>query len=93
MAKKTNCTINGKEYYRIYRKVGMKVNKLGIWVDDRRSFYGSCKKEAEEKYQEFMERKKAGAVSDRCLGQLIDQYIEDVFKICDLANSTKAKYI
>lgn len=93
MAKKTNCTINGKEYYRIYRKVGMKVNKMGIWVDDRKSFYGSCKKEAEEKYQEFMERKKAGTVSDRCLGQLIDQYIEDVFKICDLANSTKAKYI
>ena len=81
MAKKTNCTINGKEYYRIYRKVGMKVNKMGIWVDDRKAFYGSCKREAEEAYQEYMERKKSGqSVNTACLGQLIDRYIDAVFK-------------
>lgn len=94
MAKKTNCTINGKEYYRIYRKVGMKVNDLGIWVDDRKAFYGSCKREAEEKYQEYMQRKKSGqSVTNACLGQLLDQYIEEVFKLSELANSTKVKYI
>ena len=69
MAKKTNCTINGKEYYRIYRKVGMKLNKLGIWVDDRKAFYGSCKREAEEQYQEYMQRKKAAyPMKSRSLG-------------------------
>ena len=94
MARKTNCTINGKEYYRIYRKVGMKVNDLGIWVDDRKAFYGSCKREAEEKYQEYMNRKKSGqAVTMACLGQLLDQYIEEIFKPSDLASSTKSKYI
>ncbi|MCI7301553.1 MAG: site-specific integrase [Clostridiales Family XIII bacterium] len=94
MAKKTNCTINGKEYYRIYRKVGMKVNKMGIWVDDRKAFYGSCKRDAEEKYQEYMERKKSGApITERCLGQVMDQWIEEVFNPSNLANSTKVKYV
>ena len=93
MAKKTNCTINGKEYYRIYRKVGMKRNKLGIWVDDRKAFYGSCKREAEEEYRRYMERKKVGMGSEQCFGQLIEQWIEEVFKYSDLANSTKVKYI
>ncbi|MCQ4638006.1 site-specific integrase [Anaerovorax odorimutans] len=93
MAKKTNCTINGKEYYRIYRKVGMKVNELGIWVDDRKAFYGSCKREAEEEYQKYMERKKAGTVTNKCLGQVIDQWVENVFKASDLSNSTKGHYI
>lgn len=93
MAKKTNCTINGKEYYRIYRKVGMKRNKLGIWVDDRKAFYGSCKREAEEEYQKYMERKKAGTTEDNCLGEVIENWIEHVFKYSDLARSTKSKYI
>ena len=93
MARKTNCIINGKEYYRIVRKVGMKVGKYGIWVDDRKSFYGSCKREAEEKYREYMEHKKNGQSANVCLGELIDEWVEDVFKGCELANSTKVKYI
>ncbi|MCI7302202.1 MAG: site-specific integrase [Clostridiales Family XIII bacterium] len=94
MAKKTNCTINGKEYYRIYRKVGMKVNKMGIWVDDRKAFYGSCKREAEEAYQEYMNRKKSGqTATETCLGQVMDQWVQEVFKSSSLAKSTKAKYI
>lgn len=94
MAKKTNCTINGKEYYRIYRKVGMKVNALGIWVDDRKAFYGSCKREAEEKYQEYIQRQRSGqSTTEACLGQLIEQYINTVFKFSKLAESTKNQYI
>ncbi|MCI9597382.1 MAG: site-specific integrase [Firmicutes bacterium] len=95
MAKKTNCTINGKEYYRIYRKVGMKVNKMGIWVDDRKAFYGSCKREAEEQYQEYMRRKKSGVSSDRqVLGELADNYIYHVFvNDPSYADSTKQQYI
>ena len=76
MARKTNCTINGKDYYRIYRKVGMKVNKDGIWVDDRKAFYGSSKKEAEQQYQEYMKRKESGLNGSMCLGQHIDEYID-----------------
>lgn len=93
MAKKTNCTINGKEYYRITRKIGMKRNKHGIWVDDRKTFYGSCKKEAEEKYQEYMEQQKTGTAISDCFGEVIEDWIEHVFKYSDLARSTKAKYI
>ena len=95
MAKKTNCTINGKEYYRIYRKVGMKRNKLGIWVDDRKAFYGSCKREAEEEYQRYMERKKAGISNEnQVFGVLAEQYIYNVFvHDPNYADSTKQQYI
>lgn len=93
MAKKTNCKINGKEYYRIYRKVGMKLNKQGIWVDDRKAFYGSCKSDAERQYNEYMAHKKSGTVDNRCLGQIIDQWIDTVFKASKLAEGTKASYI
>ncbi len=40
MASKTNCIINGKAYYRIRRKIGVKLNKQGLWVDDIKHFYG-----------------------------------------------------
>ena len=95
MAKKTNCTINGKDYYRISRKVGMKRNKQGLWVDDKKAFYGSCKREAEEKYQKFMERKKPGISSDRRLfGELADFYIYNVFiHDANYADATKQQYI
>lgn len=93
MAKKTNCVINGKEYYRITRKVGEKLDKHGIWIDDRKSFYGSCKKEAEEKYEEYMRHNKNGESSNVCLGKLIDDWVENSFKECELANSTKVKYL
>jgi integrase len=95
MAKKTNCVINGKSYYRIYRKVGMKLNKDGIWVDDRRAFYGSCKSEAEQKYKDYLDLRAKGISEDkRCLGEMIDQWKEEVFKkSSDFANSTKVKYL
>ena len=95
MAKKTNCVINGKSYYRIYRKVGMKLNKDGNWVDDRKAFYGSCKSEAEQKYMDYMELLAKGLTDDsRCLGEMIDQWKDEVFKkSSDFANSTKVKYL
>ena len=95
MAKKTNCVINGKSYYRIYRKVGMKLNKDGKWVDDRRAFYGSCNSEAEQKYKDYLDLRAKGISEDkRCLGEMIDQWKEEVFKkSSDFANSTKVKYL
>ncbi|MBQ6500269.1 MAG: site-specific integrase [Mogibacterium sp.] len=95
MAKKTNCVINGKTYYRIYRKVGMKLNKDGIWVDDRKAFYGTCKSDAEQKYREYMDRRAKGLSKDnRCLGEMIDEWKDTVFRISpDFANTTKVRYI
>ena len=93
MAKKTNCTVNGKEYFRICRKVGKRLNKKGLWVDNYKNFYGSCKSEAEASYQKYMERKEKGIVSDMCTGELIDEWIESIFKNSSLANGTKYGYI
>ena len=45
MARKTNCTKNGIEYYRISKTIGHKANGGPI----RKDFYGSSKSEAEQK--------------------------------------------
>ena len=45
MAKKTNYSKNGKEYYRLTKTIGKKADGTPI----KKEFYGSCKAEAEEK--------------------------------------------
>ena len=50
MAKKTNTVIDGKEYYRITKTIGHNSNGTPI----RKQFYGSCKSEAEEKANEYL---------------------------------------
>ena len=60
MAKKTNVVINGKEYYRITKTVGHKVDGTPI----RKPFYGEGKKEAEEKADEYMNKLKNGMSLD-----------------------------
>lgn len=47
MATKTNTTINGKDYYRLRRKIDGKV----------KSFYGTSKSDAERKYSAFLEKR------------------------------------
>ena len=93
MARKTNCVVGGKEYYRIYRTVGKKLNDKGTWVLVRKSFYGSCQKEAEQKYHEYVEQQKTCKTPDVCVGVLINEWIDTIFKSSKLANSTKVKYI
>ncbi|SHI87416.1 Phage integrase family protein [Dethiosulfatibacter aminovorans DSM 17477] len=56
MAKKTNTTINNNNYYRVRAKVGM--NKEGKNI--MKAFYGSSKKEAEEKRDKYLEGIKRG---------------------------------
>ncbi len=92
MARKTNYTANGKEYYRIYRKVGKK-NKNGLWVDDYKNFYGTCKSEAEKKYNEYMRHKGNEVVLNKCLGELINEWIENIFSMSKLSNGTKYGYV
>ncbi len=95
MAKKTNWKPKegGKEYFKINRKVGMKL-KDGVWVDDYKCFYGSCQSEAEQKYNDHMKSLQNNSISPKsCLGEVIDEWIDKVFKNCDLKNSTKVRYI
>ena len=65
MASKTNRTKNGKEYYRISKVVGHKINAAGNEVPVRKEFYGESKKEAEEKYREYMAKKSQGLESNK----------------------------
>lgn len=52
MAKKTNCTKNGKNYYRVTKVVGHKADGTPI----RKEFYGSGINEANEKADEYMNK-------------------------------------
>lgn len=60
MAKKTNLSVNGNEYYRIRRTVGYKANGTPI----KKSFYGSCKSEAEDKANKYMNQIEKGMSLD-----------------------------
>lgn len=56
MARKTNCTKNGIEYYRISKTIGHKANGVPI----RKDFYGSSKSEAEQKAIDYIQSIKLG---------------------------------
>lgn len=58
MAKKTNWTdARGKKRFKIQRKVGTKINENGIEVSEYKTFYGSSKSEAEEKFRKYLEER------------------------------------
>lgn len=93
MARKTNTSKNGIEYYRICRKVGKRLNKKGVWVDHYKDFYGSCKAEAIDKYNKYMATVANGTdTGNKCLGELIDEWIDNTFNKSELAESTIRKY-
>ncbi|MBR3003051.1 MAG: site-specific integrase [Clostridia bacterium] len=56
MARKTNCTKNGIEYYRISKTIGHKANGVPI----RKDFYGASKSEAEQKAIDYIQSIKLG---------------------------------
>lgn len=100
MAKVYNCVRNGKEYYRINRKVGEKVNSEGKIVPIKKVFYGDGKKDAEDKFKAYMEQLKLQEEEARLVPemnkpmyQVIDHWIEVFFNNCDLSESTKALYV
>lgn len=90
MAKKTNCIINGKEYYRIKRKIGEDANGKSIF----KQFYGSCKKEAEAEYEAYKEkqRRAPNKDADASLGRLAKMFTYQVLINKDLAPSTVELY-
>lgn len=60
MAKKTNFESNGKEYFRVTKTIGHKADGTPI----RKQFYGTGKKEAEEKAEEYINKIKNGMSLD-----------------------------
>lgn len=64
MAKKTNYSKNGKEYYRLTKTIGKKADGTPI----KKEFYGSCKAEAEEKADQYITNLKIGLVDN---GQIL----------------------
>lgn len=93
MASKTNITVGSRNYYRIRRTVGKKLNKNGEWVPDVKAFYGTGKLDAERKYAEYMESRKAGVDSDMFFGEAADQYMEEIFpKNPRYKDGTKLRY-
>jgi len=95
MAGKTNCIKNGVAYYRIRRKVGKKLNKNGVWVDDYKEFYGKNKKDAERKCAEYKEKRAAGIMTQKqFFGILADHFIKNVFLPDSRYTArTKEKYV
>ena len=95
MASKTNCIRNGKSYYCLSRVVGHKLNSKGIEVPVRKAFYGKSKKEAEEKYNDFMKRKALNLDSSKqYFGIMADRWINAfLLNGSDLKNSTVRLYV
>lgn len=95
MASKTNCVINGTPYYRIRKTVGKRLNEAGHEVDIVRAFYGKNKKEAEDKYEEFMNRKALNLDnSKQYFGIMADRWIKAfLLNGNDLKNNTIRLYV
>ena len=76
MAIKTNNTVNGYNYFRFTKVIGKRINEHGKEVPIRKEFRGKTKKEAEEKYQTFMEKKRQGIeTSKQYFGIAADNWI------------------
>jgi len=60
MAKKTNYTKNGFEYYRLTKTIAHKADGTPI----KKEFYGLCKAEAEEKAEKYINDLKLGLVNN-----------------------------
>jgi hypothetical protein len=79
MARKTNTTINGKNYFRVTAKVGQTQDGKPI----RKQFYGASRKEAEQKRDEYLNKIKKGLAYDfdkLCLGDFMRQWLFTVEK-------------
>lgn len=92
MARKTNYTKNGQDYYRVTATVGR--NSEGKLI--RKEFYGKSKKEAEDKRDEYLNGIKNGLVIDHhtaTLGPLMKSWLYEVVRVSDkIKPSTFERY-
>lgn len=85
MAKKTNCTKNGYEYYRIVRKINGR----------KQEFLGNGKKDAEGKYELAKTEAALGLKADyknMSIDELTKIWMYDVIIPSDRSDGTKEKY-
>lgn len=61
MASKTNFKVNGKDYYRMTKTVGKKLNENGVEVAVRKQFTGKSKKRSSGKVRRVHEETQYGA--------------------------------
>ena len=80
MARKTNYTKNGNDYFRVTTSIGRDANGKLI----RKEFYGKSKTEAEDKRDEYINNIKNGLninYKDTILGNLMHTWLFEVVKI------------
>ena len=80
MAVKTNCTINGKKYYRVTASIGKDSNGKLI----RKNFYGKNKSDAEQKRDEYLNNLEKGLTKNYNkleLGKVMHVWLWEVMKI------------
>jgi integrase len=84
----TNCTINGKEYFRIRKKVGEDENGKPTY----KPFYGTSKKDAERLVKEWEDNKRSNTADDYF--SRVAKYFTDEVLMQDsrYATGTREKY-
>lgn len=92
MARKTNCSKNGNEYYRVTASIGRDSNGKLI----RKEFYGKSKRDAEDKRDEYLNGIKNGLNVDyqnTILGDLIHSWLFEVVRVSNkIKPSTFQRY-
>jgi integrase len=85
----TNSNINGKDYYRIRKKIGEDINGKSII----KNFYGTSKKDAEKMYRDFeVQRKLHMKTENEYFNKLMHYWITEVFMNGSHASGTKLRY-
>ena len=91
MAKKTNTTVNGYDYYRTTKTIGHTPEGIAI----KKQFYGTCKSEADQKANDYIEKLKNGIIADKnkcyTINILLPEWLFSV-KINELADTSFESY-
>lgn len=95
MADSKNCVRNGKQYYRVSRTIGHKLNDAGNEVPVKKTFYGKNKKEANAKADEYINRHKNGINDDKLyFGIELQKWLDNSFiKDNRLSIRTRESYL
>lgn len=92
MARKTNYSKNGIDYYRVTATIGRDASGKAI----RKEFYGSSKKDAEKKRDEYLQGIRRGLNADyqnATIGPLMHTWLFEVVRISDrIKPSTFSRY-
>lgn len=88
MAKKSNCTANGKPAYRVRLRVGTSLEGKPIY----KSFYGDGKVEAERKRDEYVAKSQHSKDVDITFGALANRFTYQILPNARLAPGTVTLY-